>query len=628
MRKLAILFIILLGLGCTQEEPETNEPNENEVLEFELDPETIIINNSTNNLLVSINEDQLVFSSSNNQLDEVEVGSILASDMYSTAPNGYLRKVVSINNNGNQLTFNTEQASLAEAIENVDLSYQYSIADENVISIVDSIGATGNQQEFKIANKPSVRQSQQISISFQDVELYADGDHRISLDGSLALEFDIDFSLKIANNTLSEFQIVQNLTATADASLTASLQDLPSISEQKVLKTINLAPITIPVLGFPLPIAKQWIVIVLGVNGQISAGFQVGANNIYTMKAGVKYSSTNGWENIFETSNNFTPFYFKAFVQGELEGWIQARYEIRPYALSNSRIFLANKTGPKLEGSISTADPGSYEMTLSWCAESKAKAQIQIFDNTVANYDVTIYEDCAVIANWNGAADRNLMRVSSKHQMGIGGQPLSAPLIVKVVDADNQPVKGETILWEVTYGDGALASAETVTNSDGEAQNSWTIADNFYPNVSCSPNDQKVTATIANTDSSVEFTANKGLFQVKYGKFCYPNMPPVSGTIEVNIGGQSYATNISYANQAGCLNSEATAEIDFAIGDMSQPVPGYVRFNLPYTGNTHSFYILNGNVYVTSPDAEVGTCDRFVYFDETETTIQFNVHAE
>ena len=409
--KLSLIICLLIVVNsCSKDLEESNDSNSSLGIIDELDEDTVIITSESNNLLTDINDDRLIFSSTNNQLNSLVVGSIMASNMHFNAPNGYLREVVSMSTSGGNVIVNTIQASVADAIKNVDFNYSYSIGDENIIDIDDSGVDITNDKSVYSSNKEKLEQNIQITVPFKGFELYTEGKDKIILDGSVKLTFDIDFHLKIENNSLKDFKFIQNVNALADATLKASVENLPKIQKQKVLKVITLAPLSVPIFGLPVPFAKQWIVIVLGVNGEISAGFEVGTKNVYSMKAGVDYNNLSGWNNLFETTNDFTPSYGDVFVKGELEGWIQARYEVRPYAIPSSRIFFANKTGPKLSGGISTSDSGLLNLDLSWCVESNVKAQVQIFDKTIIDFNKSIYNQCFNIESWtNTAIDENLL---------------------------------------------------------------------------------------------------------------------------------------------------------------------------------------------------------------------------
>jgi adhesin/invasin len=55
------------------------------------------------------------------------------------------------------------------------------------------------------------------------------------------------------------------------------------------------------------------------------------------------------------------------------------------------------------------------------------------------------------------------------------GQELPAPLVVKVVDANNRPVEGQLVNFKVVSGGGSVFAGAAITNANGEARERWTL---------------------------------------------------------------------------------------------------------------------------------------------------------
>jgi len=80
----------------------------------------------------------------------------------------------------------------------------------------------------------------------------------------------------------------------------------------------------------------------------------------------------------------------------------------------------------------------------------------------------------------------------------------SAPMIVKLVDAQGQPVSGINIQWTETGATGTLAHSETATDANGQAQNVLTVV---------LPGAYSVTAKVADSPGipAVTFSFNNGV---------------------------------------------------------------------------------------------------------------------
>lgn len=65
--------------------------------------------------------------------------------------------------------------------------------------------------------------------------------------------------------------------------------------------------------------------------------------------------------------------------------------------------------------------------------------------------------------------------MSGDAQEGVVGQPLTAPLVVRAVDADGRPVAGQLVNFRVTAGGGSVFAGSAITNAAGVAQERWTL---------------------------------------------------------------------------------------------------------------------------------------------------------
>lgn len=65
--------------------------------------------------------------------------------------------------------------------------------------------------------------------------------------------------------------------------------------------------------------------------------------------------------------------------------------------------------------------------------------------------------------------------VSGDAQPGKVGEELPQPLVVKVMDANDNPVSGQVINFRVTAGGGTVFGGASSTNSQGIAQERWTL---------------------------------------------------------------------------------------------------------------------------------------------------------
>jgi hypothetical protein len=215
----------------------------------------------------------------------------------------------------------------------------------------------------------------------------------------------------------------------------------------------------------------------------------------------------------------------------------------------------------------------------------------------------------------NAVETYKLERVSSHHQLGIGGQELEAPLTVKVVNSTGDPVENQKIRWEITSGNGSLLSSETYSNSEGESYNYWTIEDNtLYTNTSaCGRISQGVNAFLINEDntesSPVDFIADKGFVNVKFNWHWTCTSWP-SATVNFIIGNTNHTMTLDPNN---C--DSYSSSFGFAIPNLDQPFEGEMSFNTsaPNAFLFFSFNMEGGNISLSGDEMSNSTCSHMLY---------------
>ena len=95
-----------------------------------------------------------------------------------------------------------------------------------------------------------------------------------------------------------------------------------------------------------------------------------------------------------------------------------------------------------------------------------------------------------------------LIKVSGDNQTGATGATLPNPLVVRVLNAQNNPQSGVTVNFAVTDGGGSVSPTSVVTNASGEASTSLTLGP-----VPTAPGGVVVTATAAGI-GSITFSAS------------------------------------------------------------------------------------------------------------------------
>lgn len=211
--------------------------------------------------------------------------------------------------------------------------------------------------------------------------------------------------------------------------------------------------------------------------------------------------------------------------------------------------------------------------------------------------------------------DLSLERISSYHQIGIGGQNLGSPLVVKVVDSNGNPIEGKEIHWNVIEGNGSLENTITYTSSNGEASNNWQIAnETLYTGTSaCGRISQKVNAILKdgndNEIGNESFIADKGFVNIRFQKnFSCNNWE--SGTVIFKIGETTQTMNL---NPNDC--DSYTTSFDFAIPNLDQPFEGEISFSTSASSAyfAFEFYMEGGNISLSGENLSNSTCSHMLF---------------
>ena len=379
------IVLLIFILGCRKKNNYTN-------LLFDLDEKTTIVSSSTiKEEIVAVDSNSITFTNDSLVNNEIKVGSILVSDMSSLTPTGFLRKIKSITNVNGKLVCQTETASLEEAIENGTINYKRKFTDADIIGI-DTSGIDISEQ----------KKSRGASFKFSFDETVYDEDNdenttndQIKLKGDFEFEPEFEFEMDIENNELKKLLVKLNLKNTNELTTEAKLA-LANLNKEVVLKTFKLAPFTIVgPLGFPIPIADQSVVIVIGADGDIEAQLNIGAENVNNCSAGIKYE--NGAMNTVSSTDNKLTFKSGDFeAKASIEGWLKVRYDIKPYGLTDSKISLGIKGSA---GADATITNNELTAKLEWGISLDAKAKFKVFSKTLLDYQLTFFDEKYPIGN-------------------------------------------------------------------------------------------------------------------------------------------------------------------------------------------------------------------------------------
>jgi Tol biopolymer transport system component len=261
---------------------------------------TKVLSEATTQHLASISSDGTVytFNQTTPELDSLTVGDVIVSDVSANAPNGFLRKVLSVSNSGGQVLVTTEQATLEDAIQQGELHVSQTLSPTDVMGGIAAEGVT-------LKETPEG----EFFIELNDAVLYDDdGDpgttgDQIRADGSITLDPSYEFDFVVHDWQLRELLFTSSVEQTSELEITAYLFEV-GLDKEKVLATYPFTPIVFWVGWLPVVIQPQ-LDVVVGVDGSVHAGLATSVTQQATLTAGVTYEDGT-WGTISDFDNDFT----------------------------------------------------------------------------------------------------------------------------------------------------------------------------------------------------------------------------------------------------------------------------------------------------------------------------------
>jgi len=296
MKKLLILLIsisliVLILLSC-----DTTKNSESQDV---IVPESteILKTNEANNSINQIDGDN-IFVDGNSNLAEVEVGNIILSDACNAAPGGLLKRILSKTTVDDQVVFETEQASLAEAVQQLTLSASYQLTTDDV----------KNVQLFNGSKYTPKKNGLEFPIEIDCVLYDHDGnystiDDQILLSGDLLFTAELFTVIEISWFELTKFEIGIESDRNADLDLTANFHW--EFEEELTLDIaqFNFSPITFMVGLVPVVIIPT-LEVEAHVHGDLTVTFTTGITYTEQVRYGVGYENEE-WYQINENEKSF-----------------------------------------------------------------------------------------------------------------------------------------------------------------------------------------------------------------------------------------------------------------------------------------------------------------------------------
>jgi hypothetical protein len=353
--------------------------------------------------IASVDSSKVVFNADAPAVKTLSPGRVIIGGVSTAAPDGFIRKVVSVVSSGSTSVVNTAPASLEESFSGGAFAFgrEFSPADVNKFEPyltgveLGPVPAAADYRSFSpdragtvTFNFPSLKINTEVDMSEFMAGL------KLGVEGTIALQPSVDYDFNFTGGT--KIKIIPKLKTAAALTYNLSkgveAKDKTVITKKARLGKFHLAKTVIwvptPAGGLPVPIVlTSDLVIYSVIKGSVSGGFSL------TINAAVET------ENGFEYNNgSVTPRFARTF-SGSVSTVFKAGYELESSMGAEIGIYLYGVAGPAVtlelyqqtSGGLQLAAYSATDFYKWWSDAAGVRSAIAgKFDMFARTYDVSL----------------------------------------------------------------------------------------------------------------------------------------------------------------------------------------------------------------------------------------------
>ncbi len=375
-----ILYIALLALislvSCEEtikREIETEAAQGNK-FEAVIPETTKVVSSDEFDEKINLNADSDELTMSNDLFQKLELneGDVLVS----SSGEGFLKKVKSFQVNGGEVQIVYEDASLEEAVQEMDISFDIPLNEEDIAKTVHM------QEGVFMMRLKSENTEEKPLLGYKLDKVYLDDDKLLMLDGIIELEPLIRSELKIKHLSLQKFSTDFNFGIEAKLGVKSTLAK-GEIVKEKTLVSQNFSPKVIIVGGVPLVIVPNLTVVA---GAKLEAESKLGAETTVSTNftAGILYEDGN-WSTHSEFEKTFE------FIPPTLTGQLEAEVYVKPILklklYGTVAPYMYGKLFTKYDAEVQMTGSYGYEWALSAGASIGGGAEVSVLSKVIAKYE-------------------------------------------------------------------------------------------------------------------------------------------------------------------------------------------------------------------------------------------------
>jgi fibronectin type 3 domain-containing protein len=296
--------------------------------ETKLNPSVKVLEANAVNLIISQDGTNFYFDPQIMTLLDLQAGDIIIS----TIGNGFLRRIISISASEEGLIrVETEEASLLDAVEEGDF-----IASPEDFSV--DLKASLLEGGVKVAAiRKTAFKAPEVDLTINKV-IYERGAVKVTLVGSMTLDFEPDFKLSIGRKHwvvpyLKQFRAILKMD---NADNLAVIAEGGWQGEKRVkLGTMRFSPIPLGYIVL-VPQADLYVGVEAGIGASMTAEVTVAAS----VRAGVIYKRKTGWDAVGGFTKSFSFLSPTVTAQAYARGYINPEFTMLLYGIAGPSVSL------------------------------------------------------------------------------------------------------------------------------------------------------------------------------------------------------------------------------------------------------------------------------------------------
>jgi hypothetical protein len=408
---------------------------------------TKVVDDSTAQNLSSVSEDQsvLTFDQNTPYAQSLQPGDVIVSGVTDATPNVLLRKVTNVSTGGSEITVETAEATLEDAIEEGESFAEEPLTANDIESFVPLIeGVTLRMPGEGAALGPAAVQAVQSCLSLNSVLFDHDGDSstkndQIRINGDACLSPIFRFGISVSWFKLRHLVFSAGLSESISLQLDAQFS--ASFRKEIEIARIRFKPVKVQVGYLPL-VFRPVLTVYVGIEGEVSAGITARVTQSAEFTVGLSYHRGQGWAPIKTLSADF---------DYELPT-ISAGAGVRVYAGPEFDFFLYGVAGPyaNIEGYLDLdLDPLSNPwLSLYGGIQAGVGVKARAFGKTLFDYGINpVFDYRELIAQVGGNQPPAIISLTANPATVNTGN--TSTITVTTKDPENDPL---TCSWSASGG--------------------------------------------------------------------------------------------------------------------------------------------------------------------------------